>query len=115
MSADVEKSKLPLKEVLKPTGFYPPESVKDLTFSEAVTSGEIETNREVTITANGDTEITPTSGKEAMKKVTATVAVPLEDNKAQSIDVTSYTGPIEITPTSGKTAMKKVTITLTGL
>lgn len=115
MSADVEKSKLPLKEVLKPSGFYPPESVKDLTFSEAVTAGEIEANKEVTITANGETEVTPTSGKEAMKKATVTVAVPLEDNKAETVNVTEYSGPIEITPTEGKTGMKKVTITLTGL
>lgn len=115
MSASVEKSKLPLKEVLKPSGFYPPSSVANLTFDEAVTSGEVELNKEVTITSNGETEVTPSSGKEAMKKATVTVAVPLEDNKAESIDVTTYTGPIEITPTEGKTGMKKVTITLTGL
>lgn len=115
MSAQVEKSKLPLKEVLKPSGFIPPESVANLSFDEAITTGEIETNKAVTITANGQTEITPTAGKDAMKKVTATVAVPLEDNKAETINVTEYTGPIEITPTEGKTGMKKVTITLTGL
>jgi hypothetical protein len=36
---------------------------------------ELETNKEVTITENGTIAITPSSGKDAMKKVTATVNV----------------------------------------
>lgn len=79
---------------------------------------KLETNKEVSITANGEVEITPTSGKDAMEKVTANVAVPvpvLEDNKAASIDVSQYTEPVEITPTSGKDGMKKNTITLTNI
>lgn len=48
----------------------------------AITEGEIpsgadlEDNKEVTITENGTVEITPTEGKDGMKKVTATVNVP---------------------------------------
>jgi hypothetical protein len=47
----------------------------------AITAGEIpsgadlEDNKEVTITENGTVEITPTEGKDGMKKVTATVNV----------------------------------------
>ena len=113
MSADVEKSKLPIRDILKPSGFIPPKDVADKPFSDAV--AVLEDNKTVTITANGETEITPSSGKDGMKKVTATVAVPLESNKAVSINVTEYTEPIEITPTEGKDGMQKVTITLTGL
>lgn len=36
----------------------------------------------------------------------------LENNKAATIDVSTYTEPVEVTPTSGKTGMKKVTVTL---
>lgn len=76
---------------------------------------KLETNKEVSITSNGEVEITPTSGKDAMEKVTANVAVPvpvLESNKAASIDVSQYTEPVEITPTSGKDGMEKVTVSL---
>lgn len=38
--------------------------------------------------------------------------VDLEDNKAVTINVSTYTVPVEITPTEGKDGMKKATITL---
>lgn len=79
---------------------------------------KLETNKEVSITANGEIEITPTSGKDGMEKVTANVAVPvpvLESNKAQTIDVSTYTEPVEITPTSGKDGMEKTTVTLSNI
>ena len=76
---------------------------------------DLETNKTATINANGETEITPTSGNDAMKKVTVTVAVPLEANKAQTIDVSQYSEAVEITPTSGKTAMQKTTVTLSNI
>jgi hypothetical protein len=45
--------------------------------SVALASDEkIEENKEVTITENGTIEITPSEGKDGMKKVTATVNVP---------------------------------------
>lgn len=51
-----------------------------------------------------------------VKKVTFnTVSIAgadLENNKAQTINVSTYTEPVEVTPTSGKDGMKKATITL---
>lgn len=113
MSALVENSGLPMKEILKPSGFIPPENVAGKTFKEAV--GDAEDNKEVTITANGETEITPSAGKTAMKKVTATVAVPMDANKEVTIDASSYTEPVVIEPGEGKAGMQKVTVTITGL
>jgi hypothetical protein len=49
--------------------------------SSAVKKSEIESNKTQTITENGTAEITPSSGKEAMEKVTVTVNVPPEDKK----------------------------------
>ena len=79
---------------------------------------DLEDNKEVTITANGSTTINPSSGKDAMKKVTATISVPvptLEDNKAATIDASTYTEAVEITPTAGKDGMKKATITVSNI
>lgn len=114
MSANLSKSKLPLKEVLKPTGFRPPEDVKDLTFSEAMNSDNpsLENNKAVSITTGGETVITPSSGKDAMKKVTATVVT---ETKEETIDVTTYTEPIIFTPSSGKAGISSIKITLTGI
>ena len=39
----------------------------------------------------------------------------IEDNKAVTVDVSTYTEPIVITPTAGKDGMAKVVVTLTGL
>lgn len=41
--------------------------------------------------------------------------VELEDNKAATINVSTYTVPVEITPTEGKDGMKKATITLSNI
>ncbi len=113
MSANLDKSKLPLKEVLKPTGFYPPENVKDLTLSQAIASDNptIEQNKVATITTES-AEIEPSDGKDAMKKVTATVAL---EELEETIDVASYTGPITYTPGSGKAGIKSIKITLSGI
>lgn len=78
MSANIDKSKLPLKEVLKPTGFFPPENVAELTLSQAIASDNptMETNKAVTIDVSKYTEsvvIEPTEGKDGMKKVTVTL------------------------------------------
>ena len=85
------------------------------TVYKSVAGIEVELNKTVTITANGSTEITPTEGKNVMEKATVTVAVPLEANKASSIDVAAYTQAVEITPSDGNTAMKKATVTLTNI
>lgn len=105
---DLESGKVFSKEYVAPTGGT----------GTVTPTVKLETNKEVSITENGEVEITPTSGKDAMEKVTANVAVPvpvLEDNKAASIDVSQYTEPVEITPTQGKDGMKKNTITLTNI
>ena len=39
----------------------------------------------------------------------------VENNKAATINVSTYTQAVEITPTSGKTSMKKATITLSNI
>ncbi len=39
----------------------------------------------------------------------------MDDNKAATINVSTYTAPVEITPTSGKEGMKKVTVTLSNI
>jgi hypothetical protein len=39
----------------------------------------------------------------------------LENNKAATIDVSTYTEPVEITPTTGKDGMKKATVTLSNI
>lgn len=39
----------------------------------------------------------------------------LDDNKAATINVSTYTQPVEVTPTSGKDGMKKATITLSNI
>lgn len=39
----------------------------------------------------------------------------LENNKAATIDVSTYTEPVEVTPSSGKVAMEKVTVTLSNI
>ena len=70
----------------------------------------LEDNKAATATG-ASFEITPTSGKDAMKK--ATVSVPLE-TKAVSYSIAALeAGSVEITPTEGKLGMTKVTITFT--
>ena len=39
----------------------------------------------------------------------------LENNKAQTINVSTYTEPVAVTPTEGKDGMKKATITLSNI
>lgn len=80
-------------------------------------SETLQDNKEATIDASTysePVEITPSSGKVAMKKATVTVSnIPvIEANKAASIDVSAYTEAVEITPTEGKNGMAKATVTL---
>ena len=78
MSATIPSTML-LSDLLKATGYNCPEDLQGKTFEEATAGGTevvLEDNKTATITANGTIEITPTAGKDAMKKVTATVNVP---------------------------------------
>ena len=70
---------------------------------------ELEDNKAATITSNGTSEIEPTEGKDAMKKVTVTVAVPTKEEVAGTTTITTNTDT-EITPPEGKT-FSKVTVT----
>ena len=77
MSARIPDTAL-LSDLLKPTGYDCPESLQGKTFTEATSGGgniSLEANKEVSITANGIIEITPTGSKDGMKKVTANVNV----------------------------------------
>lgn len=78
MSNNIMTANILMKDVLKPSGWKCPEALLNKTFAQAVSgsSSDVEDNKTATITANGTVEITPSSGKTSMKKVTATVAVP---------------------------------------
>lgn len=76
-----------------------------------IDKSKVETNKTATITENGEgIEITPSSGKDAMSKVTLTVDVDgdIQANKAVTITTNTVT---EITPDDGKDGMAKVTVT----
>ena len=95
--------------------------VKKVTFNTVTIGGaDLENNKTATINVSTYTEpveVTPTSGKDGMKKATITLSnIPaIEASKAVSIDASTYTEPIEIVPTEGKDGMAKVVVTLTGL
>ena len=95
--------------------------VKKVTFNTVTIAGaDLDNNKTATINVSTYTEpveVTPTSGKDGMKKATITLSnIPaIESSKAVSIDASTYTEPIEIEPTEGKDGMANVTVTLTGL
>ena len=79
MSATIPDTML-LKDLLKATGYDCPEALATKTFKEATAGdvpAELDDNKTATIDASTYTqpvEITPTSGKEGMKKCTVTLA-----------------------------------------
>ena len=77
--------------------------VKDIaiTAGEVPSGADLENNKEVEITENGEIEITPSEGKDGMKKVTATVNVPGKEEQTKSVTITTN-GTTTITPDSGK-------------
>ena len=94
--------------------------VKKVSYSAAaLTDVDLEDNKSATInvsTYTAPVEVTPTSGKDGMKKATITLShIPeIEATKEVSINVTEYTEPVEI-ESSTKDGIKKVIVTLTGL
>lgn len=76
MSANIPEN-MRLDDLLKATGYNCPVELQGKTFDEAVSGGEVslEDNKEVSITENGTIIVTPSAGKDGMKKVTATINV----------------------------------------
>lgn len=78
MSANIPETKL-VSELLKPTGFNCPADLEGKTFTEATSGGgdvELEDNKAAAINVSTYTdpvEVTPSEGKDAMKKVTVTL------------------------------------------
>ena len=103
MGAQLQDS-VPMKEILKPTGFDIPASVANKTWGEATSGSDVkvETNKTVTISTLGENVITPTSGKDAMAKVTATVSPVLYAFKSEA-DAIVYTKVA--TPTTSDKAL----------
>ena len=96
--------------------------IKSVTFKagEVPEGADLENNKAATINVSTYTEpveVTPTSGKDGMKKVTVTLSnIPaIETTKAVTVDVSTYTEPIEITPTEGKDGVAKVVLTLSNI
>ena len=90
------------------------DEIKEVVY-KSVAGLEVELNKTASATANGTLVVEPSDGKDVMEKATVTVAIPLEDNKAATIDVSQYASAVEVTPTDGKTAMKKTTVTLSNI
>ena len=96
----------------------PNDSMEKVIVDVNVVPEGVEPDKEVNITSNGDLQIFPSSGFSSMSRVTASVNVPapeLENNRAETIDVSSYTTPVEITPSSPYPGMEKATVSLTGI
>lgn len=78
MSANIPET-MPIKDLLKSTGYTCPDALADKTFDEAASGGDVkvESNKAATIDVSQYTEpvaITPTSGKDAMAKATITLS-----------------------------------------
>lgn len=78
MSATIPETML-LSDLLKSTGYDCPEAAVGKTVAEIMAGGdiELENNKAVTVDVSGYTapvEVTPTEGKDAMKKVTVTLS-----------------------------------------
>lgn len=125
MGAQIPET-MPLSDLLKSTGYDCPEELQDKTFAEATAGDQpaaLDDNKNKTINVSTYTtpvEITPSEGKEGMKKATVTLSnIPsgadLEANHAVTVDVSTYTEPIVIEAASGKDGMVKVTLTLTNI
>lgn len=65
------------------------------------------------ITKNADDEITAISINGASQEISGSSDI--EENKAATIDVSTYTEPVEIEPTEGKDGIAKCTVTLSNI
>ena len=82
-----------------------------ITEGEVPSGADLEDNKEVEITENGEIEITPSAGKDGMKKVSATVNVPSDAKEEQTKSVTiTENGTTTVSPDSGK-VLSSVSIT----
>lgn len=78
---------------------------------EIPSGADLEDNKTVSITENGVVEITPSAGKDGMKKATATVNVPSDAKEEQTKSVTiTENGTTTVSPDSGK-VLSSVSIT----
>ena len=78
MSARIPDNML-LSDLLKATGYDCPQRLQGKTFEESIAGGgniSIEANKEVTISENGTVVVSPSEGKDLMKKVTVNVSIP---------------------------------------
>lgn len=91
------------------------DKIKKVVFSngQEFTSTVVEQEKTVTITENGTVEITPSTGKDSMKKVSATVNVPpdvvVQEEKNVLID---SNGLYTVNPDSDFDAIGKVNVTV---
>lgn len=82
-----------------------------ITEGEVPSGADLENNKTVSIIENGVVEITPSAGKDGMKKVTATVNVPSDAKEEQTKSVTiTENGTTTVSPDSGK-VLSSVSIT----
>ena len=91
-----------------------------ITAGEVPSGADLEDNKAATINASTYTEpveVTPSEGKDGMKKATITVSnIPvIEATKEVTVDVATYTEPIELTPTEGKDGVAKIILTLSNI
>lgn len=91
-----------------------------ITAGEVPSGADLEDNKTATINASTYTspvEVTPSEGKDGMKKATITVSnIPvIEATKEVTVDVATYTEPIELTPTEGKDGVAKIILTLSNI
>ena len=85
-----------------------------ITAGEVPSGADLEDNHEVTITENGEIEITPATGKDGMKKVTATVNVPTDKWYMWTVPTNntySYAGLVMSAATAQTLFLKQATLT----
>lgn len=84
MAANIMKSKLPLSEIVKTSGFGVPEKYARVTFRDLVENGEkvtMQDVKEVTLSEEGTFTIEPAEGFDSMKKVVVTVELSNGEDK----------------------------------
>lgn len=84
-----------------------------ITEGEVPSGADLENNKEVEITENGEIEITPSAGKDGMKKVTATVNVPADKWYMWTVPTNntySYAGLVQATSIAQTLFLKQATL-----